>query len=192
MKLERLELGEYETRKKGMGSSLYALREYVPGDSARLIHWRISARARKLIVREMEKEERKKVSLLLLNRTNGSEPTELVKEEFEKAVILVASMAKYLIENDYMVQLITLQGRINFGEGQSHLYRILRALAVMDLLEGEPSASVSLAHNMETTNIYFQFLSPDPWVHRLSGVELIHTREIELPRLTTGAGKLRT
>jgi len=49
----------------GEGDSLRELRDHVPGDPFRRIAWKASARRRKLIVREMEREERDVVWLVL-------------------------------------------------------------------------------------------------------------------------------
>lgn len=43
-------------QKIGMGSDLLKIRNYVAGDAPRLIHWRASARSRKLIVRQLAQE----------------------------------------------------------------------------------------------------------------------------------------
>lgn len=45
-----IEIGEIESPRKGMGTSLYGLREYTLEDSARLIHWKVSARASEIMV----------------------------------------------------------------------------------------------------------------------------------------------
>src|SRR5262249_4921987 len=49
--------GALESMSKGRGQDLYALREYLPTDSARHVHWKASARLGSLMVREFTLEE---------------------------------------------------------------------------------------------------------------------------------------
>jgi uncharacterized protein (DUF58 family) len=152
----KVDLGEYETGKKGHGHSLYGLREYAPGDGARYIHWKVSARTRKIMVREFEKEEKKKVTLFL---GNSLEPpiSSSLHQDFEKAVVYTASLAKYLIDREFQIQLVTASGYVPFGLGTSHLYRILRALAIIQLEEKGEKKPVLPALDAESTNVVIHF-----------------------------------
>src|SRR6202030_12546 len=49
--------GALESLSKGGGHDLYALRGYVPTDSARYVHWKASARTGTLMVREFTRED---------------------------------------------------------------------------------------------------------------------------------------
>lgn len=152
-----VDLGEYETGKKGHGHSLYGLREYAPTDSARYIHWKVSARSSKIMLREFEKEEKKKVTLVLNNAISGS-PSQPVYDSFEKGVIVAASIAKYLIDREYQVQLATGSGKVPFGLGIAHLYRMLRALAIIQI-EEKPGLHEPLLPFMDadSTNVIIHF-----------------------------------
>ncbi len=57
--------GAMESLAKGRGQDLYALRDYVPTDSARHVHWKASARLGSLMVREFTHEEDARVLLVL-------------------------------------------------------------------------------------------------------------------------------
>ncbi len=57
--------GGREGRARGEGSDLRELRDYVPGDPWKRIAWRASARRGKLVVREVEREERDVVWVVL-------------------------------------------------------------------------------------------------------------------------------
>ena len=46
--------GEFEVYLRGRGNDLYRIREYLPEDSARHVHWKASARTGSLKVRELE------------------------------------------------------------------------------------------------------------------------------------------
>ena len=52
-------------RPGGHGSQLHNIREYAPSDDARHIDWRSTARTGRLMVREFEREEQRRVDLVL-------------------------------------------------------------------------------------------------------------------------------
>ncbi len=58
-------MGGREGRARGEGSDLRELRDYVPGDPLKRVAWRASARRGKLLVREVEREERDFVWIVL-------------------------------------------------------------------------------------------------------------------------------
>ncbi len=130
-------LGWIESGRKGHGSSLYALRDYTPQDCARLIHWKVSARASKLMAREMESDEERKICLILDEHV---EPAlrQAMDEPFERAVSCAASVARDLLDRGFRVGLATRSGRIPADQGSAHLRRILGALALVDM-RGAPS-----------------------------------------------------
>jgi len=126
--------GILESRMKGWGHSLHSLREYVPGDDVRFLHWKASAKLSRLMVKEFAREDERRVSLIL-DTSPGKRKEKGVDIEFEKCVKLAASLAWHFIAEDYSVQLLTPQRDISAGFGIPHLFRILRFLAVV-----QPSA----------------------------------------------------
>lgn len=131
-----VQIGRTETPQKGAGTDLYGLREYQPGDEARFIHWKISARTRQLVTREFEREEVKKITLLLDNGVPDPDD-EGLGLLFEKAVVAAASLAGAFAEREHDIQLITRSGRVPMASGHSHLLRMLRSLAQVRLVEYE-------------------------------------------------------
>jgi uncharacterized protein (DUF58 family) len=132
----QVDIGEHETHKKGPGVDLYGLTEYVEGQHARHIHWRSSAKAQKLMVKEFEKEEHRRITVLLENLVTSEELASVqVRDDFETAVVFAASYVKHLISHGYDVQLVTDSGIVPYGSGARHLHRVLRALAVVQLIE---------------------------------------------------------
>ncbi|QYM77495.1 DUF58 domain-containing protein [Horticoccus luteus] len=83
--------GESEQR-AGAGGDLLAVRSYAPGDSHRLIHWKASARAGELLVRQFAQETRDALQLWV-NPDAGLWPRE---EQFEVMVSLAATLAEDL------------------------------------------------------------------------------------------------
>ncbi len=110
---------------KGRGSGLYDLRPFREGDDFRLIHWKTSAKAGELMLKELEREEGGKVTLLI----KDPEPTASA-EKVEEDISLVASLAAHFIKQDAEVRLLTTNGTIPFGRGIPHLHRILEHLAL--------------------------------------------------------------
>jgi uncharacterized protein (DUF58 family) len=69
--------------------SFHAIREYVPGDSQRHIHWRSTAKTGTLMVRQYEESRRSRIAILLgLNR----EDEYASDDEFEMSVSAAASL----------------------------------------------------------------------------------------------------
>lgn len=68
--------------------SFHALREYVPGDDRRYVHWRTSARIGKLMVRQFEETRRSHVTIALCALA-GDYP---VEDGFELAVSVCGSL----------------------------------------------------------------------------------------------------
>jgi uncharacterized protein (DUF58 family) len=152
-----VELGIRDSPQKGMGAEIHALRDYQPGDSARLIHWKVSARTGRLVAREFEREERRRVTLLLDNGVpDPSAPG--VADNFERAVVACASMANAYLERDYQVQLITRSGRVPMSVGHSHLLRMLRSLALVDLVPTDGPPLWTPPPSKDESHIIVQFL----------------------------------
>jgi len=113
--------------RKGHGSDLYNLRQYQAGDDSRTIHWLSTARTSKLMVRETEAEDQRRVTLML------SLLAPLNHERlFEEAVSLTASMAQDLGARGYQVRLVVGGVSSPFGQGEAHLLQLLETLALCE------------------------------------------------------------
>lgn len=84
---KRTSSGE-RTTKAGFGGDLFALRQYQPGDSHRLIHWKASARMQQLLVRQFTMESTDGFALWL--QTGGGGWTR--PEQFELLISLAATL----------------------------------------------------------------------------------------------------
>ena len=111
----RQQLGE-SRMKIGMGSDLLKIREYVPGDAPRLIHWKATARRGQLIVRQLAQEGAGGYSIFL-------DPDRSIWENqsFENLCALVCSLAGDLF---HAGRLETVQA----GSNEPILIRSLRDL----------------------------------------------------------------
>jgi len=76
--------------------AFHALREYVPGDDLRHVHWRSSAKAGQLLVRQYHEARRGHVTVLL-DGSRSSYP----RGDFELATSIAASVALRAVRDDF-------------------------------------------------------------------------------------------
>ncbi len=100
--------------------SFHALREYVPGDDRRSIHWRTTARTGKLMVRQFEETMRAHL-LVLLSTVRADYATE---DDFELAVSVVGSLAASALREDRQVSVHTSTGELRFPNTLGMLDRL--------------------------------------------------------------------
>jgi uncharacterized protein (DUF58 family) len=113
-------------RRSGRGHGLRNLREYRAGDDPRLIHWRLSAKRRALVVREMEEETALDARIVLVG--TGARDA----ERRESALSDAASLARALLRGGAAVALAGPGITIASGRGREHERRVLTALALYD------------------------------------------------------------
>lgn len=123
--------GSLESHSKGRGQDLHALREYVPTDSVRHVHWKASARMGSLMVREFAREDDRRV-LLVLDPYISSEKTgaEAAEERFERAVSLCAGVAWHFYERNAMLEFRGAGLETRLAPADESIFAILRYLAV--------------------------------------------------------------
>lgn len=131
-------------------SRTIGLRDYLPGDSLRRIHWKASVRRQQLQVKIFESTTTLNAALFLdadgyqdiemVNDANLSVPEQKVifrEDDFELAVSTAASLANYLVNKNSRVALRSnskladsgLPAVVNSGRGVDKLVEILDALA---------------------------------------------------------------
>jgi uncharacterized protein (DUF58 family) len=92
-----------ETEETGSGYELKSLREYVPGDSPRFIHWKSSAKTGVLKVREHHKEVDAGTVLFVDNFIDES-----FSEDFEGSVSIAASFLDYFSAVNMMPNMLVI------------------------------------------------------------------------------------
>ena len=123
--LEQLDgMGMTPRINRGEGDEFFSLRDYVPGDDPRRIAWKVSARRRQLVVRELEPNNSRSIMIVLDTRFPG-----FPDSEFEDGVDLAASLAVSFLNYQYNVGLATPEDNVPMGIGNTHRSRILDALA---------------------------------------------------------------
>jgi uncharacterized protein (DUF58 family) len=135
--------GALESMSKGRGQDLYALREYMPNDSARHVHWKASARLGSLMVREFTLEEDFRVLLVLDPHLppGVSVPAtlEIRDHRFERAVTLCAGLAWHFQERDTQIQYRSPGLEIPLGAAEQNIFPILEHLARVQPLPFDPT-----------------------------------------------------
>ena len=105
--------------------SFHALRDYVPGDDRRHIHWKSTARTGQLMVRQFEETRRSRLAVILSTREEDyADP-----EEFELAVSACGSLGLQAIREDGGLTVLVPQGRVR-GD---HRTRMLDDLTRLEL-----------------------------------------------------------
>lgn len=97
--------------------SFHALRDYVPGDDRRHIHWKTTARTGKLMVRQFEETRRAHMAVALSVNTD-----EYAREEdFELAISAAASLGRQAIKEARELSVVTQRGPIRCETGMNML-----------------------------------------------------------------------
>lgn len=113
-------------RRAGRGHGLRDLREYRAGDDPRLIHWRLSAKRRALVVRELEEETALDARIVLVG--TGARDA----ERRESALSDAASLARALLRATAAVALAGPGFGVPAGRGRDQERRVLTTLALYD------------------------------------------------------------
>jgi uncharacterized protein (DUF58 family) len=121
-------LGEQPHLQRGMGSDLYTIRDYLPSDSARHVHWKATAKTASLKTREFAAEESHNI-VLVLDRYGKPQDA----ERFETLVSEAASLAFHLIRNGARVMLVSDNWKSPAETSESSLDAILNYLALVQM-----------------------------------------------------------
>jgi uncharacterized protein (DUF58 family) len=118
--------GSVESHSKGRGQDLHALREYLPTDSARHVHWKASARVGSLMVREFAREDDCRV-LLVLDPYPGE--AKQAAARFERAVSICAGIAWHFYERNALLEFRGAGLEAALASAVENIFPILRFLA---------------------------------------------------------------
>jgi uncharacterized protein (DUF58 family) len=122
------------------------LRQYVPGDPLRRVHWKATARHDELMVHEFDREPSGDV-WLILDMDAAVQAGEEAEATQEYGVILAASLAAHFLrQGERRAVGLVASGRnpvvLPPGHGQDQLWRILEALALVEPAAGLPLADL--------------------------------------------------
>ncbi|HEY6403079.1 MAG TPA: DUF58 domain-containing protein [Blastocatellia bacterium] len=131
-------LGRIESRAKGSGSDLYAIRQYISSDHRRQIDWKATAKTSQVMVREFMRDDDWRVTVVFdarVEKEMASKPE--FAEKFERGVTLAASLISHFLRSGVEMRLITVPAADStihgddsgFGVGNAHSYRMYYQLA---------------------------------------------------------------
>ena len=118
--------------------AFHALRDYVPGDDRRNVHWRTTARTGKLMVRQFEETRRSSLLVLLSTRQDDYAG----EEDFETAVSIACSLAMDAIQDGREVRFITQIGALP----TSSALRMLDTSCLLSTGEDDVSCDLLVRH----------------------------------------------
>jgi len=120
--------GRPHPRRRGGGSDIRMLRDFVAGDDPRDLHWKQSARMRHWIVREREAERDRVIFLALDNALKDpGDPAAL--EGLERRISRCAGQALLLLSRGGDVGFVSRNALVSASAGRAQRTRILDALA---------------------------------------------------------------
>jgi uncharacterized protein (DUF58 family) len=122
---------------RGLGYDLYTIRDYVPSDSARHVHWKASAKTAALKTREFAAEDTRHVTLVFDRYGNPHNA-----QQFEEHVSKAASIAFHLTHSGAEIALRSDEWESPKGSPETVLDSILRYLALVDMAPGAPLPQV--------------------------------------------------
>ncbi|MFN2385886.1 MAG: DUF58 domain-containing protein [Thermoanaerobaculia bacterium] len=135
--------GRPHPRHRGSGSGLRTLRDFVPGDDPRDLHWKQSARMRRWILREREAERDRVLFLAVDNALEDpSDPAQL--QDLERAISRCAEQALVLLARGGEIGFEARGVRVAAGTGPLQRLRILDALARLAAVKKAGAPAFSL------------------------------------------------
>jgi uncharacterized protein (DUF58 family) len=128
--------GAVESLAKGRGQDLYALRDYLPNDSARHVHWKASARTGVLMVREFARDDDFRVLLVFDPHSPAAQRNSPAaeRERFERAVNLCAAIAWSFHERDAQLEFLSFRAEVSLAPASENVFDVLHHLALVQPL----------------------------------------------------------
>ncbi len=153
---------ETSLARAGQGGEFLGVREYRPGDPPRQVHWRTTARAGRLIVKEFAEEQQPALTLALDLRAaaclGGEDDNTL-----ELGIKLAASLARHAHERGLPVRLLTNSRRWPAPVGALSQWALLSYLARVEA-DGDDALADALRPVSASTFVAAVLPAPDPAV----------------------------
>ncbi|WP_455223379.1 DUF58 domain-containing protein [Kaarinaea lacus] len=122
----------------GESSEFHGLRDYLPGDPIRHIHWRSWARTGTPVVKKYEDEFFVRHALILDTYTENNDP-----QVFEEAVSVAASLALHIDDQESLLDLMFVENQAYHFTTGRHVDGIQSMLEILACVQPEYGASVA-------------------------------------------------
>lgn len=136
------------------GEDDVSIRQYRDGDELRRVHWPATAHRGELMVRQEDRPTRRRAVLLLDSRA-GSHPGSGFHPSYEWAVSALASVARHLLADGFVVHLLT-DSTLRSGSA-AYPVELDELMAELARVQPEPGTSLaalsSAAHTFTTTGV---------------------------------------
>jgi len=131
-------LGQVATERQGQGQDLISLRDFLPGDDPRNIHWKQTAKSGRMIFKVRDAEESRRLLVLFDNAVG--ELGGAARRRFEHLVSEAATASLDALGAGFEVGLSTRDTVVPFATGRRQRRKILSALALVQPMArvGEP------------------------------------------------------
>ncbi|WMY79717.1 DUF58 domain-containing protein [Citricoccus sp. I39-566] len=137
--------------------SFHALRDYVPGDDRRHIHWKTVARTNKLMVRQFEETRRAHLAIAL--STNTSEYA--TENDFELAISVAASIGLEAFKEQRHLSIRTHAGPVHTETGRNMLDDMTR-IEGRSLRKTSVDVSRETADHVPNASVFFLITGDQP------------------------------
>lgn len=144
---ESFTYGIYDVASRGLSSNFIGVRDYSRGDSLRHIAWKLTLKARKLLVKEFEKSVNADITLIL-DMTSSSHMGWQAESTWEYAKDIALSIVAREMSNGNTIQLVSNRRQLPGGQGEDHYLAIIRT--VFDLEPEDDPSEVNLAERAST------------------------------------------
>jgi uncharacterized protein (DUF58 family) len=128
--------------------SFHALRDYVPGDDRRHVHWKTTARTGQLMVRQFEETRRSHLAVVLSTRSEDYGHA----DEFELAVSVCGSLGLQAIREDRGLTVLSNDGTLR-GDSRARLLDDLAGIQVTSLSQGIASLARGAAQSVADASV---------------------------------------
>jgi uncharacterized protein (DUF58 family) len=124
---ESFNFGLYDVASRGLSSNFIGVRDFEKGDSLRYISWKLSLKARKLLVKEFEKSVNAEITLIL-DMAAESHMGWKSESTWEYAKDIALSIVSRELANGNQLQLVSNGRHIPTGTGEQHNFELIRAV----------------------------------------------------------------